>query len=218
MCASTMQDQATGDLLFGAGFRVPIRHDFDERIAFPLQPLAFGRIGAAGREGAVGQFGLLPDWVDDAKGGPKYGRYCYNARSESVFEKPSFRQAILKRRAVLPVNAFYEFPDKEMPVRRRFKIRRQDGQPFWLAAIWERNQRYGVESVSILTGEPMELLAPFHSRSPILLEAGQLEAWLDPGLQAPERIRGYLKTADSNALVLDEEPWGKEDQNLELFR
>lgn len=217
MCASTMQDQATGDLLFGAGFRVPIRHDFDERIVFPLQPLAFGRLGAAGREGAVGQFGLLPDWVDDAKGGPKFGRYCYNARTETVFEKPSFRRAILERRAVLPVNAFYEFPDKETPLRRRFKVRRRDGRPFWLAAIWERNQRYGLESVSILTGEPMELLAPYHSRSPILLDNAQLDAWLDPGMQEPERIRALLKTAASEALGLDEEPWGKEDKNMDLF-
>jgi putative SOS response-associated peptidase YedK len=217
MCASTMQNQAAQGLLFDAGFRIPVRHDFDERILYPLQTVAFGRLGMHGREGALGQFGLVPAWVDDVKGGPKFGRHCCNARSESVFDKPSFREAILHRRAVMPVSDFYEFPDKETPLRRRFKVHRRDHQAFWLAAVWERSERYNLESVSLLTTEPMKILEPHHSRSPIILEAHELDAWMDTDLKDPHKIRAFLKTSPSHQLVLAEEPWGKDDPNLSLF-
>lgn len=213
-----MQNQAVQGGLLEAGFRIPQRHDFDERISYPLQTMVFGRVGADGKREAVeGQFGLVPDWVTDAKGGPKYGRHCYNARSESVFDRPSFRDAILKRRAVLPVSAFNEFPDKEAPLRRRFKVHRKDGHPLWLAALWERSERYNIESVSILTSEPMKILEPHHSRSPIILEVDQLDAWMDTDLRDPHKIKPFLKVSPSHHLVMHEEGWGKDDPNLDLF-
>lgn len=212
-----MQTQRAKNFFHDLGLPLPADWDFGDKAIFPLNPMAFMRQSGGHSEAAVGQFGLLPDWVDDAKGGPKFGRYCYNARTESVFEKPSFRQAILKRRAVVPVDAFFEFPDKETPLRRRFRVSRKDGAPLLLAAIWERNEKYKLESVSILTGEPMALLAPYHSRSPILLEPGQLTTWLDAGMQSKADIESFLTTAPSEKLVLDEEKWGKNDMNLDLF-
>src|SRR5271154_2916962 len=103
MCASTMQAQAAKSKFGFADFEVRVQMDSRERVVFPLQSIVFGRIHAAGgkREAISGQFGLVPDWVGSGRGGAKFGRHCYNARTESVFEKPSFRKAILSRRAVV---------------------------------------------------------------------------------------------------------------------
>jgi putative SOS response-associated peptidase YedK len=154
-------------------FKVKVRTQMDRvdhRVIYPLQPMAFARLDASGgMEALEGQFGLVPEWVTDAKGGTKFGRYCYNARKETIFDKPSFRSAILKRRALVPVTSFFEFPDREMPLRHRYKIARKDGAAFWLAAIWEHNQRYNLHSVSVITTTPMSLVEKFHSRSPVVL-------------------------------------------------
>jgi putative SOS response-associated peptidase YedK len=165
----------------------------------------------------AGQFGLVPEWVDEAKGGAKYGRHCYNARTETVFQKPSFRKAILARRAVVPVDAFYEFPDKEVPLRHRFKVRARDGRGFWLGAIWERNDALGLDSVAVLTTGPMDLVAPFHSRSPVILDDDQVGAWLDPSKRDAGVIAEAFKVHDSKRFEVEREAWGKDMKQEELF-
>jgi putative SOS response-associated peptidase YedK len=209
MCASTMQGQAAKTKFGDFKFKARTQGDFDEKIIYPLQSMAFGRLSpeTGEREFVKGQFGLVPDWVTDAKGGTKFGRYCYNARSESVFEKPSFRKAILHKRAVIPVLAFYEFPDKEVPLKHRYRILRTDSKAMWLAGIWERNEAYGLESCSILTSEPMSLVSEFHSRSPIILDDTQLDAWLNPNVYKKEPIEVFLKPHLSDGYSLESELW-----------
>ena len=84
------------------------------------------------REAMAGMFGLIPHWAKDMT----IARLTYNARSETVPEKPSYRDAWrLGRRCIIPADAFYE-PDwrsgKAVPTR----ISRADGEPMGLAGIW----------------------------------------------------------------------------------
>jgi putative SOS response-associated peptidase YedK len=219
MCASAMQAQGAKNKFYFAGLKTRFQTDMDDpRDRFPLQTLAFGRVNPSTgeREAVDGQFGLVPEWVDKERG-TKYGRHTYNARTETVFEKPSFRKAILTRRAVVPVDCFYEFPDKEVPLRHRYKVRSKDGNGFWLAAIWERNAALGLESVAVLTTGPMELVAAFHSRSPIILDDAQVDGWLDPTLRAPEAIAQAFKVHDSQGFELIQEPWGALRKQGDLF-
>ena len=219
MCASAMQAQGAKNRLLGLNFKMRVQVSDDERTIFPLQPMAFGRLNPATgeREALVGQFGLVPDWVTAERGGAKFGRNCYNARTETVFEKPSFRKAILARRAVVPVEAFYEFPDKEVPLRHRFKVRSRSGRPFWLGAIWERNEALGLDSLAVLTTGPMDLVAPFHSRSPVVLDEGQVEGWLDPALRDAGAIVNAFAVHGSEDFEVVQEDWGKEQKQAELF-
>jgi len=212
---ATMIEPKFNLLGFGGSEAAPSQ----ERMFFPLQALRFGRLNPAtgAREVAQGQYGLVPDWVDAKRGGAKYGRNCYNARTESVFEKPSFRKAILSRRAVVPVEAFYEFPDKEVPLKHRYKISAKDKSAFWLAGIWEWNPGLGLMSVAVLTTGPMDLLAPFHSRSPLLLDDGKIEAWLDPKLKDPAEIAKAFVPHSSQHLLAEQEDWGKPSRQGELF-
>ncbi|WP_029891640.1 SOS response-associated peptidase [Polycyclovorans algicola] len=78
-------------------------------------------------------FGLVPHWAQ-----PKLARMTYNARSETVSSKPSFRSAWRNGQlAAIPVQCFYE-PNYETGKAVRHAIKRKDGQPFWLAGLWER--------------------------------------------------------------------------------
>src|SRR4051812_32831790 len=189
MCASSMQNQRVKSKFGQLNFKTRVQGDLLERTVFPLQKIFVGRAGLEGREFLEAQFGLVPAWVKDEKGGPKYGRHCYNARTETIFEKPSFKKAILERRAVIPVAAFFEYAD--LGNNGRLRVSRQDEEPILLAAIWEHHPVYGLTSCSILTTEPLAILQGVHSRSPLILEEGDLEPWLDPTLKTPAAIKSF---------------------------
>ena len=215
-----MQNQSIKSLLGPFSYQGRVGSDEpDNRMIYPLHPMLFARLNpqSGAPEALQGQFGLLPPWVDDAKGGPKFGRFCYNARSESIFEKPSFRDAILTQRALIPVTAFYEFPDHEKPLRHRYKVFRRDQAPFWFAGLWAHSPRYNVTSCSIVTVGPMAVLEEFHSRSPLILDQAQAEAWLDPQKKEAPALRPFFKPAPSQDLVAEAEDWGQQDNTLQLF-
>jgi putative SOS response-associated peptidase YedK len=127
-------------------------------------------------------WGLLPEWSKDPLAGPR----PFNARSETVAQKPSFRGAWRHRRCLLPADAFFE---------KGHRIHRRDGALFWLAGIWDRwigPDGSEVESCCVLTTAPNSLVAPLHNRMPVILPDGLEEAWLEPkdgpGLRALEPL------------------------------
>jgi putative SOS response-associated peptidase YedK len=158
-------------------------------------PVPVGRVAERGpragqRELVQLRWGLVPWWAEDAK----IGHRCFNARVESAAEKPAFRDAFRQRRAVVLADGFYEWR-REGPRRKQpFYFHMADGRPFAFAALWARNTRLGepLETVSILTGPPNELLAPFHDRMGVILTPEALEAWLDPGLSDVAELRRLL--------------------------
>lgn len=216
MCYSAMQGQATRTLLLSMGFELPAELPEGERQIFPLQGMLAVSL-ADKRELLWAQYGLVPPWVDEQRGGAAYGRHCYNARSETIFDKPSFREAVRKRRAAIPVEAFFEFPDRENPPRRRFRVARKDKAPFWLAGVWEWHPGLSLRSCAVVTTPPMEVLAPHHSRSPLVLAAAEVDAWLDPRTK-PELLRAMLKPWGAGGFELESQAWGKPGpQQGELF-
>ena len=103
-----------------------------------------------------------------------------NARSETVADKPSFRQAFLQRRCLVPADGFFEWKRvnwRKQPI--YFTLR--DHQPFAFAGLWERwvaSDGHPVESCTILTTEPNALVLPVHDRMPLILEPAGYDAWL----------------------------------------
>ncbi len=80
-------------------------------------------------------FGLIPGWAKDTK----IARCTYNARSETVGEKPSFRHAWKQGQlCIIPADAVFE-PCYESGKAVRWRIEREDGKPMGLAGIWERS-------------------------------------------------------------------------------
>jgi len=133
---------------------------------------------------ARASFGLIPHWATDAK----IARSTYNARAETVAEKPSFRRAWRQAQfCLVPMVAFYEPNyDSGRPV--RWRIERRDGREFAVAGIWEQWAAPGAQpmlSFSMLTvnADANALMRQFHApgdekRSLVVVDPGQYEGWL----------------------------------------
>ncbi len=145
--------------------------------------------GDGKREPVYLKWGLVPFWSDD----PSIGNRMINARAETAPEKPSFRSAFKKRRLLIPATGFYEWK-KEEDARQPYYICRKDGRPFSLAGLWERWDRgkEPLETFTILTTEPNDLVAPLHNRMPVIISGNDYDSWLDPGT-APAALQDLLK-------------------------
>ena len=109
-------------------------------------------------------------------GGGSSARPLFNARAETVAERPAFRAAFVRRRCLIPVNGFYEWQSGgggKTPM----WIHRTDERPFALAGIYNLHPD---ATASIVTSAPNSLMAPIHHRMPVVLDAGDHDAWLDP--------------------------------------
>jgi len=139
--------------------------------------------GGGGRELARVRWGLLPGWVDDPGDFPT----LINARAESARTKPSFRGAFATRRCLVPADGFYEWK-KTGSGKQPWFVRREGDRLFAFAGLWERWEREErrVDSATILTTAPGELLAELHDRMPVILPGESWSAWLDPELPAGE--------------------------------
>lgn len=145
------------------------------------------------------KWGLIPFWAKD----PKIGSQMINARSETVHEKPAFRQAIKFRRCIIPAGGFYEWlrsGDKKQP----YYIRMADGSPMFFAGLWEQWKSVGdenfLETFTILTTASNDLVAPLHDRMPVILRPGDCTLWLSHSMHDPEQLRGMYQPFPSNQL------------------
>jgi putative SOS response-associated peptidase YedK len=142
----------------------------------------------AGRELAAVRWGLIPAWAKE----PSIGNKMINARAESVAEKPAFRAAFRSRRCIVPASGFYEWQRRGRGPARPFLIRRKDGEPMGFAGLWEgwRDPATGevVESCTVITCEPNELMVELHDRMPVILGPADYNRWLDPKAPRPEEL------------------------------
>ncbi len=148
----------------------------------PTQDVAAVRASPSGggREIARLRWGLVPSWAKD----PAIGNRLINARSETVREKPSFRNAFRRRRCLIPASGFYEWQRKERG-KQPFHVRMRDGRVFAFAGVWDRwegPEGVVVESCAILTTGANAVLAPIHDRMPVILGRAEYDRWLDPAL------------------------------------
>jgi len=136
------------------------------------------------------QWGLIPFWVKDEKTANTIVNQTLNARGESIFEKPSFRNAAKNKRCLIYVNAFYEhqhFNGKTYP----YRITMKDESPMILAGLWEEwvNKDTGeiVPSFTIVTTKANGLMSKIHNnpkldgpRMPVILTQENQNDWLKP--------------------------------------
>ena len=158
-----------------------------------LKSHASGRLACG-----LARFGLVPSWAK----GTEIGRRTYNARSETVAEKPSYRTAWRRRQyAIALADAFFE-PCYESGRAVRWRIARTDSAPFGIASIWDRwtDPATGevVASFSMLTvnADQHPVMNRFHKpgdekRTPVVLAPGQFAPWLDA---TPEAAMAILRS------------------------
>lgn len=144
--------------------------------AAPTQRLPVVRNDAGGaRELVLMRWGLVPFWAKDKK----IGNQCINAKAETVAAKPAFRAAFRSRRCLVPADGFYEWA-KVAGGKQPYRIAMGNGAPFAFAGLWERwnGEAEPLETFTIVTGEPNELVAPIHGRMPIILDPADYDTWL----------------------------------------
>ena len=135
----------------------------------PTQPVAAVRQPSEGeREIVLLHWGLTPSWAKD----PDIGNRLFNARSETVAEKPAFRSAFKHRHCLIPTDGFYEWQrvgERKQP----YYIQLLDGGPFAFAGLWEHwegPENLVIESCTILTTEANALVRSLHNRMPLIID------------------------------------------------
>lgn len=134
-------------------------------------------------------WGLIPHWVKDENG----GRKPINAKSETISELRSFRDAYKRRRCLVPVDSFFEW--KAIPgsrAKQPYAIGMRDGAPFALAALWENWKRPGTEawvrSFCVITTTANAVLSDVHDRMPVIIPPHAYDRWLSQGEPDPRDL------------------------------
>ncbi|UWU70994.1 SOS response-associated peptidase [Bradyrhizobium sp. NC92] len=143
----------------------------------PTQPIPVVLVENGARRFRLMRWGLLPSWVKDPRG----FTLLINARSETVLEKPAFKNAIRRRRGLIPADGYYEWKT-EAGRRQPFFIHRADGAPLGFAALfetWVGPNGEELDTVAIVTAAAGEDLAALHDRVPVTISPRDFERWLD---------------------------------------
>lgn len=122
------------------------------------------------------RWGLVPHWAKD----PKSVRQPINARAETLATTPMFRDALARRRCLVPADVFYEWQaanGAKLP----FAVARADGQPMVFAGLWEGWRGADgtvMRTFTIVTTNANAVLRPVHERMPVILEPSDWPTWL----------------------------------------
>src|SRR5262249_36995040 len=185
----------------GERFEVAVPESYQERFNLaPQQRTLIIRERDAVREAVMAKWGLLPHWAKDSKIGFK----MINARAETLTEKPAYRSLIGKYRCLIPADGFYEWTvgsdGKKQPI--HFHLR--DNEMFAFAGLWtsRTDEETGdvLDSCTIVTTTPNELVAPVHDRMPVILPTDAERVWLDPTI-SKERALSLLEPYPADLML-----------------
>ncbi len=169
----------------------------------PTQPVAIvrGGIGADGRSERhfdLVRWGFLPPFVKD----PRQFPLIFNARSETLLTKASFRNAIKRRRCLFIADAFYEWR-REGRVARPYLFQRRDGAPLGLGGVWESwtgPNGEELDTACIITTAANGASAAIHDRLPAIIEPESFDVWLDPDEAGADAAFALLRPPDNEVL------------------
>jgi putative SOS response-associated peptidase YedK len=156
----------------------------------PTQPIPVVIAENGARHFRLMRWGLLPAWVKDIR---KF-TLLFNARAETVREKPAFKNAIRWRRCLIPADGYYEWQASEKRKRPYF-IHRRDGRPIGLAGLaetWIGPNGEELDTVAIVTAPASADLALLHHRVPVTIAEGDFDRWLDCGANDAEAVMELL--------------------------
>ena len=164
----------------------------------PISPIAIVRSGPdQARHFALVRWGFVPSWAKEIQPKP-----LINARSETVYEKASFKNAIRRRRCLIPADGFYEWQDVGGPRKQAWFLHRPDQSLFAFGGIWEHwtgPDGSELETAAILTTEPSMPLAAIHDRSPVVIAPKDFHHWLSN----EEHVRHLLSPPPEDFWVME---------------
>ncbi|HWL06087.1 MAG TPA: SOS response-associated peptidase [Xanthobacteraceae bacterium] len=153
----------------------------------PTQPVPVVVMAEGRRRFALVRWGFVPSWAKD----PRQFAQLHNARADSVLEKPSFRNAIRRRRCLFMADGFYEWRTEPAGagagrgVRKTpYLVAMTSGEPMAMAGIWETwtgPDGEEIDTAAIVTTEANGTLSSIHHRMPVLIPPEAFAQWLDCG-------------------------------------
>ena len=153
------------------------------------------------RELLTARWGLVPSWAKD----PSIGSRMINARTETVAEKPAYKKAFARRRALVPADGYFEWYEREAepgakkPAKQPFYITPKDGSVLAMAGLYEfwkdRAADEWLISFTVLTTTAEDALGHVHDRMPLFLEPAAFDAWLDPAPRPTDELLDLLVPA-----------------------
>jgi putative SOS response-associated peptidase YedK len=182
MCGRFTLHHSTDQIVLRFDVRQTVAQTSERYNVAPSQPIAVVTQQDDLRCLDAYRWGLIPSWAKD----PAIGSKLINARAETLAEKPSFRNALTRRRCIVPGDGFYEWQKRESG-RQPIHIRRKDGELFGFAGLWEEWQQPDgapLRTCTIITVEPNDLMRPIHDRMPAILRPEAEALWLDPSVKA----------------------------------
>src|SRR5215831_8269673 len=166
----------------------------------PTQPIPLVRLDNGGRSFALVRWGLIPAWVKD----PRDFSLLINARAESVLDKPAFRNAMRRRRCLVPADGFYEWKQDGARKRPFFAAART---PVAFAGLWEPwigPNGEEVETACIITTTANRTLRALHDRMPVVLAPQAFDLWLDCARVDAETAAALLVPAPEDTFAAHE--------------
>ncbi len=150
------------------------------------------------------RWGLVPSWAKD----PSIANRLFNARGETVAEKPSFRSAFAKRPCVIPVDGFYEWDHRAGRQKQPHYFTRIDGQPLLFAGLYEYwrdpsapSDSAPLQTCTVITTTPNDDVEELHDRMPVVLEQADVEQWLNVEQYGPDERALLLRPAAKGTLT-----------------
>jgi putative SOS response-associated peptidase YedK len=181
-------------------FQVQVPEAYEERFNLaPTQEALVVREKAGQREALMARWGLLPHWAKDDRISYK----LINARAETLIEKPAFRSLVSKHRCLVVADGFYEWTSGRGGKKQPIHFGLADGSAFGFAGLWTsktNDDGEPVESCTIITTGPNELVAPVHDRMPAILPHELEQIWLDPDISR-EHALSMLGPCPTSAMV-----------------
>lgn len=167
-----MPDRAAleAERVFEVKLRVGARYNFaPSQVAKVIAREATGEIGVAEM-----QWGFRARWAKEGA-----GRLApINARIEGIAARPMFREAVRRRRCVVPADGFYEWRRGPEGAKTPMHFHLGGERTFFMAGIWEEAGEGEAATFAVLTTRPNELMATIHDRMPIVLEGERARGWL----------------------------------------
>jgi len=169
----------------------------DVRVVLDRAPK--GHPEAKKRQLRTARWGLVPPWAPD----PSVGNRMINARSETITDKPAYRNAARHHRLIAPAEGYFEWQSLDEAGTRKqpWYLTDPDGAPLAFAGLyeWHKNPDLPADdpaawlwSCTIITTRASDTLGHVHDRSPLIVPAGLLDDWLDPAITDPEQVRAMV--------------------------
>ena len=149
-------------------------------------------------------WGLIAPWQKNSAEARAGQSHAINARSESIHEKPTFRDAFRTSRCLIPATGYYEWATSlgKYPPKQPFYITSKSGEPLSIAGIcstWTSEKGQVIQSASIITREAVDELATIHSRMPVFMSRDRWDEWLDPRNREIHQLQALMQSENPTA-------------------